>query len=253
MNPINLIPIPNIPLIEPDDDLAQIIVETMQRNTQSFEDGDILVLAQKIVSKAENRYARLSEVTPSAKAIELAQKTEKDPQEVEVILWDTAEVIRAIPGVLIVEHKLGCISANAGVDKSNIPNEEGLLLRLPADPDQSAQQIRAGLAEQTGKRPPVMIIDSHNRPWRLGVMGVTIGISGLNPIQDFRGDTDMFGRVLKVSEVNIADQIATAALLVMGETDQACPAVIVRGLSYEADDQATAKQTLRDKSRDLFR
>lgn len=254
MNTVQLIPIPNIPLIQPGDDLGLILTETLKHNGQPLQENDVLVLAQKIVSKAENRYVKLSEVTPSPKAVELAALTEKDPREVEVILWDTAEIIRAKPGVLIVEHKLGCISANAAVDKSNIPlDEDGLLLRLPANPDASARQIRARITELSGQRPALLIIDSHNRPWRLGVMGVTIGIAGLNPMCDLRGHTDIFGRVLKVSEVGIADQIATAALLVMGEADEGYPAAIVRGVAYEANEQAQARETLRDKARDLFR
>jgi len=254
MNTLQLLPIPHLPLIAPGDDLGLIIAGTLARNGQALQAGDILVLAQKIVSKAENRFVRLSEVSPSARAMELAAITQKDPREVEVILWDTVEVVRVRPNLLIVEQRNGYICANAGLDHSNVaPDEAGLVLRLPEDPDASAARLRARLAELTGQRPPVMIIDSHGRPWRLGVTGVVIGLAGLKPLMDLRGRPDLFGRKLLHTEVNLADQLAGAASLVMGQAAEACPAVIARGLVYEADDFARARDVLRDQKVDLFR
>ena len=254
MDSVQLIPISNIPLIQPHDDLAAILVEVMQAAGQQLQDGDLLLLAQKIVSKAEDCFVRLSEVTPSARALELAAETGKDAREIEVILWDTADVIRTRPGLLIVEHRHGYICANAGLDRSNVSQDGGeTVLRLPADPDASAVAIRKRIAELTGRRPPVLIIDSHNRPWRIGVMGTTIGLSGLKPVLNLSGLPDLFGRLLLHTEVNVADQLASAASLIMGQADEACPAVIARGVAYEPDETATARQILRPVERDLFR
>jgi coenzyme F420-0:L-glutamate ligase/coenzyme F420-1:gamma-L-glutamate ligase len=250
---VHLIPLPNIPLIQPGDDLAGLIFSCVQKAGLILTDGDIVVIAQKIVSKAEGRFVRLAEITPSARARELAEITGKSAEQVEVILWDTAEVIRAVKNVLIVEHKLGFISANAGVDHSNVSHEEGVLLRLPKAPDASARAIRQRLAELTGARPPVLIIDSHGRPWRKGVVGVTIGLSGLAPAQDLRGQPDLFGQTLQITEVGLTDQIAAAASLVMGQAAEGSPVVIVRGLDFTPDEQARAADVLRPKKTDLFR
>jgi coenzyme F420-0:L-glutamate ligase/coenzyme F420-1:gamma-L-glutamate ligase len=214
---------------------------------------DILIIAQKIVSKAENRFVQLAEVSPSARALELAEVTGKPAQQVEVILWDTAEVVRARPGLLLVEHKLGFISANAGIDHSNVSAEADILLRLPADPDASARAIRRRLAELTGTRPPVLIIDSHGRPWRKGTVGVVIGLSGLAPVQDLRGTPDLFGERLKYTEVGFTDQIAATATLLMGQAAEGCPVVVMRGLSFTLDETAKAADVLRLKEMDLFR
>lgn len=253
MNNLQLIPLPDLPLIQPGDDLARLIVESSQRAGLPLHDSDIVVIAQKVVSKAEGRFVRLAEVTPSARALELAAITGKPAEQVEVILWDTAEVIRAQPELLIVEHKLGFISANAGIDHSNVSSEPGLLLRLPLDPDASAHAIRHRLAELMGVSPPVLIIDSHGRAWRLGTVGVVIGLSGLAPVQDLRGVSDLFGEPLRHTDVGFTDQIAAAASLVMGQAAEGCPVVIVRGLSFTVAEQARAAEVLRPKHLDVFR
>lgn len=251
-NTLQFIPLPNIPLIQPGDDLAQIIIAALQTANLHLTPQDILLIAQKIVSKAENRFVRLAEVTPSTQALELAEITGKAPTHIEVILWDTAEVIRARRDVLIVEHKLGFISANAGIDHSNVSQAEGVLLRLPADPDASARTIRHHLNELTGVAPPVLIIDSHGRPWRFGTVGVTIGLSGLAPVQDLRGQPDLFGEALQSTEVGLTDQLAAAASLVMGQAAEGCPVVIARGLDFIIDEAARAAAVLRPKKMDLF-
>lgn len=253
MNGLQLIPLPNIPLIQPGDDLAGLIFSSVQNAGLVLENDDVVVIAQKIVSKAEGRFVRLAEVTPSAQAQELAEITGKPAEQVEVILWDTTEIIRARKDVLIVEHKLGFISANAGVDHSNVSSEKGVLLRLPKDPDTSARTIRQRLAELTGVHPPVLIIDSHGRPWRKGTVGVTIGLSGLAPVQDLRGIPDLFGKPLQYTDVGVTDQLASAAGLVMGQAAEGCPVVIVRGLPFALDEQAIAADVLRPKKTDLFR
>ena len=254
MNKLELLPMPNIPLIQPGDDLAALLTAALQQNGEVLLPGDILILAQKIISKAEGCLVNLNEVIPSDRAMELAEETHKDPREVEVILWDTAQVIRTRPGLLIVEDCRGLICANAGLDRSNVsPEGEEIVLRLPTNPDATAARIRARLGELTGQHPPVLIVDSHGRPWRIGVIGVTIGVAGLTPVADFRGEPDLFGRRLKHTDVNVADQLASAASLVMGQGDEGCPAVIARELVYEIDEAAKASDILRQPEMDLFR
>lgn len=253
MQGVHLIPLSGIPLIQPGDDLGRVIVGTCQAAGLILAQTDIVVIAQKIVSKAEDRFVRLDEVTPSDRAKELAVVTDKPAEQVEVVLWDTAEVVRARPGVLIVQHKLGFISANAGIDHSNASAEPNVLLRLPADPDASARGIRQRLLELAGVNPPVLIIDSHGRPWRRGTVGVVIGLSGLAPVQDLRGTPDLFGEPLKYTDVGFTDQVAAAATLLMGQAAEGCPVVLVRGLPFTRDEQATAAEVLRAKEMDLFR
>jgi coenzyme F420-0:L-glutamate ligase/coenzyme F420-1:gamma-L-glutamate ligase len=253
MNSLQLTPIADLPLIQPGDDLAGLIVESSRKAGLTLAGSDIVVIAQKIVSKAEGRFVRLAEVTPSPRALELAQLTGKPAAQVEVILWDTAEIIRAQKDLLIVENKLGFISANAGLDHSNVSDEPGVLLRLPVDPDASACAIRRRLAELTGASPPVLIIDSHGRAWRFGTVGVAIGVSGLAPVQDLRGISDLFGEPLRYTDVGFTDQIAAAASLLMGQAAEGCPVVIVRGLSFTLDEQARAADVLRPRELDVFR
>jgi len=253
MTDLSFFPLAGIPLVKPGDDLGVLITESMQAAGLRLHDRDILVIAQKIVSKAENRYVRLRDVIPSPRGLELAGITGKDPRLVEVILWDTAEVIRAVPHVLIVAHHLGFICANAGVDHSNVGPEKDLVLRLPADPDGSAQRLRARLRELTGAAPAIIINDSHGRPWREGTAGVVIGLAGLAPLQDLRGQPDLFGTPLQITTVGFADQIAAAASLVMGQANEGLPAVLVRGLPYQPAEDVSAQHILRPPETDLFR
>ena len=250
---MQIIPLLNIPLVQPGNDLADLILTATAEIDLTLTDQDIIVVAQKIVSKAEGQFVPLAEVTPSARALELAEITGKPAQLIEIILWDTAEVIRAVPQLLIVEHKLGFISANAGIDHSNVSAEPDVLLRLPADPDASARTLRQQIAARSGAKPPVLIIDSHGRPWRFGTVGVTIGLSGLAPVQDLRGTSDLFGVPLAYTDVGFTDQIAAAASLVMGQAAEGCPVVVVRGLPFEIDEVAKAADVLRPKKGDLFR
>jgi coenzyme F420-0:L-glutamate ligase/coenzyme F420-1:gamma-L-glutamate ligase len=250
---MQLIPLTRVPLVKPGDNLADLLLKACATHHITLTDNDILVIAQKIVSKAEGYLVNLNEVSPSASAIELAGITGKPAALVEVILQDTAEIIRAKPGLLIVEHKLGFISANGGVDHSNVSDAPDVVLRLPHAPDQSAAAIRQQITTATGTTPPVLIIDSHGRPWRFGTVGVTIGLSGIAPVQNLRGAPDLFGSKLESTEVGFADQIAAAASLVMGQADEGCPAVVVRGVSFIADEHATAQDVLRPKAMDVFR
>jgi coenzyme F420-0:L-glutamate ligase/coenzyme F420-1:gamma-L-glutamate ligase len=247
-----LFPLAGIPLVQEGDDLSALIEQALSRAGLSLQSGDVLVVAQKIVSKSEGRVVRLRDVHPTPRAIELAQRTDKDPRMVQLILDESTEVVRAVPGVLIVRHRLGIIGANAGIDQSNIEHEGGeCALLLPADPDRSAAQLRDSLQQRSGKKLGVVISDSMNRPWRLGTMGQAIGSAGILVLDDRRGQQDLFGRELQVTMTNRADSIAAAALLVMGETTECVPAALVRGFPSEDSSQA-ARDSIRPPVEDLF-
>ncbi|MDO8568751.1 MAG: coenzyme F420-0:L-glutamate ligase, partial [Dehalococcoidales bacterium] len=226
-------PLPQMPLICPGDNLADMLLASLQIARITLEDGDILVVSQKIVSKAEGRLVNLATVTPSKEAIELAKRSEKDPRLVELILRESKEVLRVRPGTIIVEHRLSFVCASAGIDHSNVRGDDGdpkdWVLLLPEDPDRSALEIRRKIKVATGNRIGVMIIDSHGRAWRLGTIGTAIGISGLPGVVDERGWQDLFGYRLKITIVAAADELAAAASLVMGEAAEGIPAVHVRG------------------------
>lgn len=251
-----LIPLTGIPIVQPGDDLGQLIVAALARTAGgiTLRDEDILVVTQKVVSRAEGRFVALRSVQPSPQACELAARTGKDARVVEVMLWDTAELVRVAPRVIIVRHRLGFVCANAGVDASNVAEPDAeMVLRLPADPDRSARQLRARIQALTGAAPAVVISDSHGRPWREGTVGVAIGVAGLQPVQDLRGVPDLFGRPLQITTVGFADQIAAAASLVSGQAGEGLPVVLVRGLPYERDETASARALLRPPELDLFR
>ena len=245
-------PLKNIPLIEAGDDLADLIVDALRDAGIDPVDGDILVLAQKVVSKAEGRQVLLATIDPSAEAVKLAREIDKDPRLVALILRESSAVIRTAPGVIIVRHRLGLISANAGIDQSNINHADGeSALLLPENPDRSALRLREALQQEFGKNLGVIVSDSMNRPWRLGTVGYAIGSAGVTVLEDRRGDTDIFGRELQVTMSNLADAIATAAMLVMGETSERVPAALVRGLPV-ADSTQAARDSIRPVAEDLF-
>lgn len=252
MVPFILTPLADIPRVQPGDPLASFLLEAVHRASLVLKDGDILVVAQKIVSKAEGRYVHLSTIRPSLQARALARLTGKDPRLVELILRESRRVLRAVPGVLIVEHRLGFICANAGIDHSNVRGDEEWVLLLPEDPDASATRLRQALEAATGTRLGVLIIDSHGRAWRLGTVGVAIGLSGLPALVDLRGQLDLEGRPLRVTQVGAADELAAAASLVMGQANQGIPAVHVRGFPYPLT-SGRLEDILRPHDRDLFR
>ena len=243
-------PLRGVPRITAGDDLVTIIVSALAASGEQLCDGDILVLTQKIVSKAEGRAVDLTSVLPSERARKLADETAKDPRVVELILRESTEVVRARPGAIIVVHRLGFILANAGIDQSNVGGDSVLL--LPADPDTSAASIRAGLRQQTGADVGVLIIDSVGRPWRLGTVGTAIGVSGMPALLDLRGRPDLFGRPLETTMVGLADELASAASIIMGQADESRPIVLVRGLPYDRRG-GSAQDLLRPKQEDLFR
>jgi coenzyme F420-0:L-glutamate ligase/coenzyme F420-1:gamma-L-glutamate ligase len=252
MTSIEIIPLAGIPLIQPGDDLAQILGESSARSG-GLRERDVLVIAQKIVSKAEGRYVDLDRIAPAPRAVEIAQQCEKDPRLIEVILSESVEVVRVRPGLIITRHRLGFVSANAGVDRSNVaPDGIDRVLLLPIDPDRSAAKIRSALRDRFGINLAVVIADSHGRPHRLGTVGVAIGLSGLPGVEDWRGRKDLFGYTLQHTEVGIADQIAAAATLLLGQAAESIPAVIVRGAPFEPRD-GSAQEINRPPELDLFR
>jgi len=248
--------------------LADIVVRALRDNDIALEDNDILVCAQKIVSKAEGRAVNIRSITPSPRAVELAKQTEKDARIVELILQESNEILRTRPGTIIVEHRLGSVCANAGIDHSNVdpplPGREGpgaraigeateeWVLLLPAEPDRSADKLRREIESQTGKPIGVLIIDSHGRAWRNGTVGTSIGIAGLPALQDLRGKPDLFGFKLQVTQVGVADELAAAASLIMGQSAEGTPVVHIRGFPYPLR-ESSLRELLRPKEQDLFR
>jgi coenzyme F420-0:L-glutamate ligase / coenzyme F420-1:gamma-L-glutamate ligase len=253
-NAVEILAVPGIPLVRKGDDLVALIGEGLVRGGIVPRGGDVVVLAQKIVSKAEGRMVDLATVKPSAEAIELAGKVQKDPRLVELILSESARVVRARPGLLIVEHRLGFVMANAGVDQSNVasPDRSQQALLLPLDPDGSAARLRAQLSQTFGVPVAVIINDSFGRAWRRGTCGVAIGAAGLPALMDLRGSPDLFGRELQVSITGHADEIAAAASLVMGQGAEGQPVVVVRGLTWRGADNA-ASELVRPAAEDMFR
>ena len=260
--PVTLTAVPGIPPIGPRDDVAAILVAALVAAAMTPASGDVLVVAQKIVSKAEGRIVDLNGVTPSARARELAAKVDKDPRLVELILRESSEVVAHKPGVLVVAHKLGFVLANAGIDRSNVappsdsgpdsgPDSEPVLL-LPVDPNASAAALKARLDDHFGAALGVVVSDSVGRAWRNGITGIALGAAGLPALRDLIGQTDLFGRRLEVTQTGFADEIAGAASLVMGQADEGLPAVLVRGLSWR-EPAADATALLRPKDQDLFR
>jgi coenzyme F420-0:L-glutamate ligase / coenzyme F420-1:gamma-L-glutamate ligase len=253
---LTLTSLQHIPIIRHGDNLADIVVRALKENNILLEEKDILVIAQKIVSKAEGRTVNLARVTPSRQAAELAERTEKDARLVELILQESNEVVRIRTGTIIVEHKLGFVCANAGIDHSNVAGigdsaEEWVLL-LPAEPDRSAEQLQQEIGVRTGKQVGILIIDSHGRAWRNGTVGVAIGIAGLPGLQDLRGKPDLFGFTLQITQVGAADELAAAASLMMGQAAEGTPVVHVRGFPYPLR-EGSLKELIRPKEQDLFR
>lgn len=251
---LTLTALDGVPTIGADHDLAAVIRAALERSNVSLRDGDILILAQKIVSKAEGRAVSLSTVTPSTRACELATQSNKDPRLVELILRELSEVLRCRPGLLVVVHRLGFVLANAGIDASNVEAADGTktVLLLPADPDASAANIKARIRETFGVDVGVIINDSLGRAWRLGTIGTAIGVAGVPGLLDMRGSPDRSGRPLRVTEVGIADEVAAAASLLMGQAAEGRPIVHLRGFPYPLQ-PGTAAELIRPQQMDLFR
>ena len=254
MRELTLVALPGIPEVARGADLAGLLLAAVKRAGRTLESGDVMVIAQKIVSKAEGRSVRLAGVTPSARALELAGVVGKDPRLVELMLCESREVMRARPGVLIVEHRLGFVLASAGIDQSNVsgPHGEEIVLLLPENPDASARRIQQDLFAACGVETVVIINDSFGRAWRNGVTGVAIGVAGVPALVDLRGHPDREGRPLRVTQVAAADELAAAASLIMGQSDEGYPAVLARGFPY-ALRASSVDELIRPHAEDLFR
>lgn len=253
MRNLSLTALPGIAEIDHGAALAPVIVDALTRAGMSLEHGDVVVIAQKIVSKAEGRQVLLATVEPSPRAHELAAKVDKDPRIVELMLRESREVVRAGRGVLIVEHRLGFVMASAGIDQSNVPGgDDEQVLLLPADPDASARRIREALREITTMDVGVVINDSFGRAWRNGVTGTAIGVAGIPALVDMRGKPDREARALQVTQVAAADELAAAASLVMGQADEGLPVVLARGFPYTRR-EGTVQELIRPRNEDLFR
>ena len=251
---VTIIGLPGIPMVQPGDNLHALAVSALVDADIAPELGDVLVVAQKIVSKAENRFVDVTTVTPSPQAAKLAEETGKDPRFVEVVLSESKRVVRHRPNLIIAEHKRGWVMANAGIDHSNVAPDDGheRVLLLPVDPDASARALREELVVSYGVPIAVIISDSFGRPWRRGTVGIALGTAGLPSIIDWRGHPDLFGRPLEVTETGFADEIAAAASLVMGQANEAMPMVLVRGLHWTAP-EADGSALVRPPEHDLFR
>jgi len=243
-----------IPLVRPGDDIADLILLGLANSGLALRRGDVVVIAQKIVSKAEGRLVDLRTVTPSERAQTLAAEVNKDPRLVELVLRESTEVVRYRRGVLVVAHRSGCVLANAGIDASNVGpgNDDNRVLLLPEDCNRSCREVRARLAARTGVEASVLIIDSLGRAWRNGTIGVALGAAGLPALLDLRGQPDLFGRQLRSTQVGIADEIAAAASLLMGQADEGTPVVLLRGLELPAA-AGSADDLIRAREIDLFR
>jgi coenzyme F420-0:L-glutamate ligase / coenzyme F420-1:gamma-L-glutamate ligase len=256
MKTLTLYPLPDIPLVKPGDIVSELIWNSLVSAHMKLETGDVIVVAQKVISKAEGRLRNLTEILPSKEAVILASKTGKDARFVELVLNECKKVIRTGDNLLIVEHKLGFICANAGIDHSNVHGywgkSEDWYLLLPEDPDKSAMEVKQSLETKSGCRVGVLIIDSHGRAWRLGTIGTTIGIAGIPALVDLRGQPDLFGYKLRITQVAASDELAAAASLLMGQADEATPVILARGYPYPLRN-SKMKELIRPEDEDLFR
>ncbi|MFP6806489.1 MAG: coenzyme F420-0:L-glutamate ligase [Pseudomonadales bacterium] len=257
---LTFVGVENIPMIHPGDDLLSLIEAGMASMGDALQQDDVIVIAQKVISKVEDRYLDLTTLTPSDEAIKLGREVDKDPRKVQAILDESNEVVRKRLGVLIVEHKLGFVQANAGIDQSNIINENGeqddLCLLLPVDPDKSAKELRDLVKSRHGVDVGVIINDSIGRAWRVGSLGLAIGVAGFTALEDYIGQSDIYGRELLVTQVGAADEMAAGASLVMGQTDEKTPVIVVRGYKpKEPDDESLqgVMPLIRPKEMDMFR
>lgn len=257
---LSFVGVEDIPMIEPGDELVPLIVSALEKMGESLQDDDVLVIAQKIISKAEGRYLDLKTVEPGEEAIAIGEEIDKDPRKVQAILDESNEIVRKAPGVLIVEQKNGFVQANAGIDQSNIIQDEGnpddICLLLPLDPDASARHIRDEVLKTCGVEIGVIINDSLGRAWRMGTLGLAIGVAGFTALEDYIGGEDLYGRELQVTQVGAADEMAAGASLVMGQTTQKTPVVLVRGYAPADPEDAArrgVKPLLRPRDMDLFR
>ncbi len=252
MDAIKIIAIENLPLIKPGDNIAELISNAATKQSTPLKENDVIVVTHVAVSKAEGNIINLDEVTPSEKAMEIAQQTNKEPALVEVILRETKEIVRIGQNSIITETNSGIVCANAGVDRSNVSGDRNVV-PLPKNPNASAQNIRQGIKQLNGVDVAVIISDTHGRPFRLGEINVAVGVAGIKPIRDRRGEKDLFGYVLRIKQTAIADELSSAAELVIGQANEGIPAAIIRGYSYQTIEDSSTTELIRAKEKDLFR
>ncbi len=248
---IRVLGVDGIPEARAGDDSAQLVIDGLHHSGITLEDNDVVVVTHKLVSKAEDRLVDLRTITPSAFAERLASQYDKDPRQIEVVLQQSTRIVKMDRGVIIAETPHGFICANAAVDASNAPESEHVVL-LPIDPDATAQQIRTRLQQETGKQIAVIITDSFGRPWRAGIINIAIGVAGMSPFHDYRGEYDEHGYELRATVIAAADEIASAAELGMGKLDRR-PVAVVRGYDYAHSDTASGRELVMDPAKDLFR
>jgi coenzyme F420-0:L-glutamate ligase/coenzyme F420-1:gamma-L-glutamate ligase len=253
MNSIKLRTLQNFPLIEPGDHLSSIILNCLEKNNLYLDHGDVIVIAQKVVSKSENRYVNLLDITPSSKAINISKKLNKDPAFVELILRESNEIISTEKNVIIVEHKLGFVNVNAGIDRSNIPQNNNIVLLLPEDPSSSSQKIYKDITLKTEKRISIIITDSMTRPYRAGVTNFALASTNIQSLIDLKGEKDIYGNVLQATEIAIADELAAAAGLLMGQGNDGSPIIIIRGFNRAGYKKNDAFDLIIKKEDDLYR
>jgi len=251
LNRIEVIGVRGLPIIKKGDDLAQLVCMAAEKQETSLENGDVIVITHVVASRAEGNTVNLNDVVPSDFALTIAKQVKKDPALVEVILRESKSIVRMGDGHLITETKHGFVCANSGVDQSNVPGER-IVAPLPKNPDSTARKIRRKIARLTGKDVAVIISDTHGRPLREGEINIAVGVAGINPIRDRRGETDLFGYQLRVKQTAIADELASAAELVIGQAKEGIPVAIVRGYQYPRAEKATAKKLVRKRKKDLF-
>lgn len=252
MAQLTLTTLPNIPLVQRGDDISRLILNGLDAEGITLAEDDVILIVSKILSKAEGRVVRLQDVTPSARAVELAAQTAKDPREVEWVLRESQEVVRTRKGLIVTRHRLGFVCANAGIDHSNVEEGAGeYILLLPADPDGAADRIRRELHAKTGVSVAVVIVDSHGRPHRMGTVGIAIGAAGLPALEDWRGRQDLFGYQLKSTDVGLADMLASAATVLFGQAREGTPIVHARGAAWNGK-PGTAHDLVRPQEMDLF-
>jgi coenzyme F420-0:L-glutamate ligase/coenzyme F420-1:gamma-L-glutamate ligase len=252
MDAIKIIAVENLPLIEPGDNLAELISNAAIKQGTPLQKDDVIVVTHVVVSKAEGNIINLDEVIPSEKAKEIAKQTNKDPALVEVILRETKEIVRLGQNSIITETNSGIVCANAGIDRSNVSGDRNVV-PLPKNPNASAQNIREGIKRLTGVNVAVIVSDTHGRPLRLGEINVAVGVAGIMPIRDRRGERDLFGYVLRIKQTAIADELSSAAELVIGQANEGIPAAIIRGYTYQTIEGASKTELIRAKEKDLFR
>ena len=253
MDHLNLIALKKFPLIEPGDDLNEIILKSISDNNMSLEDGDIIVIAQKIISKSENRYINLDDVIPSQDALDLGEELNRDPAFIQSILDESKAIISTEKNVIIVEHNLGFIHINAGIDRSNIPQDKNLVLLLPTDPSNSAAIIQSFISQSLNINISVVITDSMSRPYRSGVTNFALASANMQSLIDLKGETDIYGNTLKSTEIAIADELAAAAGLLMGQGDELKPVILIKGFSKSSYDINDALDLTVDEKNDLYR